>query len=75
MSHTVSITDLSGGTYFSVWVGTTCNINNRIFVGEIDTTVSEEPYVFNIPHVFENSLSYCVQVYNLDNCLMCKCFS
>jgi len=75
MSHKVIVTDLSGGTYFNVWVGETCGNVDRIFVGEIDTTVSSEPYIFNLPPVFENSESYCVQVYNNQNCLMCNCFS
>lgn len=75
MSKQISVSGLSGDTLFNVYVGNTCNDTSGIFIGSIDTEVGSEPYLFNLPFVFQYSQSYCVQVYSDNGCLMCKCFT
>ena len=75
MSKKIVVSGLSGDTNFNVWVSETCSSAAKTYIGDIDTTTSSPPYVFDIPITFLYASSYCVRVYSSTNCLMCKCFT
>jgi len=75
MSKKIVVEGLSGDTEFNVWISETCSSASKQFIGEIDTTTSSPPYVFDVPFAFTYSSSYCIRVYSSADCLMCKCFT